>query len=335
MGFGGGVEDRELAARLVRIGVPRARQRARMREFAAQHGDAGLLVEREIVGLDAGDREQFGDDALVDVGILAQVERRQMEAEGVDRADQPAQRAAAVERAAALFAQRARERREIGAQRGGIGIGLRPDRAGAGRRVPDHRLEGGGEPRIDAGERAPIGFVAARTAGIVRRLGECGQRFARGRMLGRDRQFGAEPVDRVEIGAEHRLGRARQHQSQLVRLDVGIAVAVAADPVAEAQEARHARAQRAIPARVERGQRRQQHVAQIGERGLDLVGDVEPLTAQRARLPEQRDLADDRLLDQVAVGRLVARRRRAAASARRCGCGGRSCSCAAPRSGAR
>ncbi len=59
--------------------------------------------------------------------------------------------------------------------------------------------------------------------------------------------------------------------------------------------------ERAIPAGIERGQRRQQDVAQIGERGIDLVGHIEPLAAQRSGLPEQSDLADDRVLHQFAI----------------------------------
>ena len=63
--------------------------------------------------------------------------------------------------------------------------------------------------------------------------------------------------------------------------------------------------QRPIPALVERGQRRHEHVAQIGQRGVDLVGHHQPLAAQHPGLPEERDLPDDRILDPVAVGRLV------------------------------
>src|SRR3546814_16512939 len=69
------------------------------------------------------------------------------------------------------------------------------------------------------------------------------------------------------------------------------------------EEVRAALAERTVPALVERGQRGQKHVAQIGERGLDLVGDVELFAPQHARLPQKRDLARDRLVDIVAVGR--------------------------------
>ena len=75
---------------LVRIVRERAGEQARAGELGAEQGDAARLGEREIIGLDAGDLEQFGDDPLVDVGILPQVERGEMEAERLDRADQPA-----------------------------------------------------------------------------------------------------------------------------------------------------------------------------------------------------------------------------------------------------
>ena len=48
----------------------------------------------EIVDAGLGGGEQFGDGALVHVGVLPQVERREMEAEHVDRAAQRPQAAA-------------------------------------------------------------------------------------------------------------------------------------------------------------------------------------------------------------------------------------------------
>ena len=90
----GGAEHREFAGRLLAVGDERRDQRARRAQLAQQQRDARLLVEREIV--DAGRRrgEEFGDGALVHVGILAQIERREMEAEHVDGAAQRAQAAA-------------------------------------------------------------------------------------------------------------------------------------------------------------------------------------------------------------------------------------------------
>ena len=113
-------------------------------------------------------------------------------------------------------------------------------------------------------------------------------------------------MDAVEIRTEHRLGGAAERERQAGGIDVGIAVAIAADPRTGPQEARRPGAQRALPACVQRGQHRQEAVAQVGERGLDLVGDIEPLAPERARLPQQGDLAQDGVVDAIAVVGLLA-----------------------------
>ena len=61
-----------------------------------------------------------------------------------------------------------------------------------------------------------------------------------------------------------------------------------------------------LPARVHDRQHRQQHVAEVGQRDVHFVGDKQPFAAQRPRLPQQRDLSEDRLFDQIAIGRLDA-----------------------------
>ena len=158
-----------------------------------------------------GDAQQFGDDAFVDVGVLAQVERGEVEAEGVDRADQPGERSVGAQHVAAALGERMRERGEVVPQRRRDRDRASPStRARARRGVADDRGIRGGEAGVDAGQRAAIGLVAACAAGIVRGVGERAQRLAGRRKLGRDRQFGAERVDLVEIMADHRLGRSRR-----------------------------------------------------------------------------------------------------------------------------
>ena len=80
-----------------------------------QQRDARLLVELEVFGPRHGGGEQFGDAALVNVGILPQIQRREMEAEQVDRAPQRPQTAARENRAA-VGLQRMRDHGEIGAE---------------------------------------------------------------------------------------------------------------------------------------------------------------------------------------------------------------------------
>ncbi len=105
--------------------------------------------------------------------------------------------------------------------------------------------------------------------------------------------------------AEHRRGVARGCHVHRLGGDEGIAVAVAADPAADAQEARGTLPQLGLPARIKFRHDGQEDVAQIGQRIVDLVGDEQFFGAQRARLPQQHDLPPDRILDDIALGRLV------------------------------
>ena len=104
-------------------------QEARARELAREQRDAVGFGQRGVVGGDAGAREQLGDDGLVHVGVLAQVEHREMEAEDVDGAHAAARgdpRRAASRRACASDA----------AMRAQIGDATRPaSRRAAGRRA--------------------------------------------------------------------------------------------------------------------------------------------------------------------------------------------------------
>ena len=69
----------------------------------------------EIVEARRGRREQLGDRALVHVGVLPQVERRQMEAEHVDRAAQPRSRPRATTPAVGAL-ERQRDHGEVGGE---------------------------------------------------------------------------------------------------------------------------------------------------------------------------------------------------------------------------
>src|SRR3546814_2196504 len=98
MGGGGGPEYLKLARRLlVIIGIGHG-ERARRRKLPAQQRHPTRLVKREIVLLHPGGGQQGGDGPLVHVGILPEVERGEMKAEGLDRADQPPQRASGRDR---------------------------------------------------------------------------------------------------------------------------------------------------------------------------------------------------------------------------------------------
>ena len=184
----------------------RAGERPPAAELATQQRHPRRLVQREVIGFDPGHRQQLGHDALVHVGILAQVERGEMEAECLNRAHQP------VEPGAPACAEPGAQLREIGAEGGriGIGFGLGPRRAG--RRPSCQRAIGRRQSCVDARQRAAVGLV--RTGGRVV-AARFGQRLYFGRdrrQLARDRELGAERVDELEIMAEHRLGGAPGRQ---------------------------------------------------------------------------------------------------------------------------
>ena len=251
---GRGLRDGELGRGLVGISGEAAGERPGVGKLATEQGDARILVEAGVVGLDPGDLEQLGDDALVDRGVLAEVERGEMEAEGLNAADQPPELTAAGERAAGLAAlQRVRDGHEIGAERLGVGVRLAGERAGARRGLAGQLDMRRGEARVDAGQRAAIGLVAAARRAVAARLGEAQDGGIDNRMTGRDRQFRAQRMKLVEIMAEHRFGRLGERDAKRVGGDIGVAVTVAADPAARTKERRYARAERAVPALVERG----------------------------------------------------------------------------------
>jgi hypothetical protein len=74
-----------------RIGRAHHAQRPRVVEQAQQQRALGGFVQLGVVALDARDGQQFGHHFFVLVGALAQVDRGQVEAENLDRADQRAQ----------------------------------------------------------------------------------------------------------------------------------------------------------------------------------------------------------------------------------------------------
>ena len=94
-----------------------------------------------------------------------------------------------------------------------------------------------GEARIDAGDGAPIGLVAAGGREVGRALGERGERLAHSRpACALSDKFAAEFVQLVEIVAERARALQPHRLAQHVGGDERIAVAVAADPGADAQE---------------------------------------------------------------------------------------------------
>ncbi|KEZ14978.1 hypothetical protein CP98_04617 [Sphingobium yanoikuyae] len=208
-----------------------------------------------------------------------------MEAEGFDRTDQPAERAAGRQRAIALARQPLRHGDEVAAEITRRSVRLALQRRRARRRLADQMDIGGRQPRIDARNGPAIGLVLPAGRRVAARLRQRQHRFGHMGEFGRDRQFRAQRMDRFHIIGQRRLAAAPQCRSQLRRLDERVAVTVAADPVADPQEAVRPRAQHPFPPAIERRQRRQEDVAEIGQDIVDLVLHEQFFAAQRARLP--------------------------------------------------
>src|SRR3546814_9903983 len=93
--------------------------------------------------------------------VLPHVERREVEAEHLDRADQPPERADAAELAFAARRQAVRDDDKIAPEIGGRRIGFAREPRRTRRRLADDPGIGCAQPGIDARQGAAIGFVAA------------------------------------------------------------------------------------------------------------------------------------------------------------------------------
>src|SRR3546814_20580160 len=88
-----------------------------------------------------------------------------------------------------------------------------------------------------------------------------------------------------------RLACARQGQTELIRLNIGIAVAVPAYPASCTEKTGRTIAKLAFPAGIKRGKNRQENFPQIGQHLFHFVCDEKPLPAERPRSPQAPDLA--------------------------------------------
>ena len=211
---------------------------ARRRAAAAAARGAPASAQRAVVGLDARHLQQLGDHRLVLVGALAQVDRGEVEAEHLHRAHQRRQarrdQRLRMVRSAATLRSRAGRR----ATRSALAYGV----------LRRHRVA----QRLGAGERRAASRPGARTcrsarAGTARPRGaRCGRASARpARAAPASPAPACAEIDSsapssctsVEVEAQRRLALARQRHAQRGGADVRVAVAVAADPVAHAEEA--------------------------------------------------------------------------------------------------
>lgn len=232
---------------------------------------------------------------------LAQIDRREVEAEHVDRPRQRGQPRIG-QRLAVVRREGIDDDLEIGAQflRARVGGG-RADRVAAGI-LAGQLAAGGRQARIHADQRAPVRLIRA-VLGVIRRAFGQGQQVgAHVDEQGGHRQLRAQRVDLVEVPREDHAGLPLRGMAQRLRGDERVAVAVAADPRAHLEEGgQRGRLAARAPARkhrgdilfqlaVQRGNLAQEGGLVVRQRVLDLVGHHQARGAQHARLPQLGDV---------------------------------------------
>ena len=151
-------------------------------------------------------------------------------------------------------------------------------------------LERGGQARIHARQRLAVGLVLAvfvAVGGVVCQRLHLGRAF---RQHGGDGQFAAQVVHFGQVVAQRDFGLAAQGVFQGLGTDVGVAIAVATDPLAHAQKAVHrVVAQLFFQIGVEFGNLAQERGFVVAQRILDFVGHREFGKTQQAGLPQLHD----------------------------------------------
>ena len=228
------------------------------------------------------------------VGILPEVERGEIEAEHVDRAAQRAQ-APRRKHAAADLVQRVRQQLQIGEQFVRAFIGRQVDQRLPRRDEMAELARRFGDARVNARDRAPIGLVPPRRRLVGGALGQHLDLFvARGEPRA-ERQFGAQLMQLVEIELQRPRALHPHRLGDDVAGDERIAVAVAADPGADAQERgdpprqARGRSERIFDRAVELGQFAQERVVVIGEAVGDFVDHAKFCLAQHVGAPHRQD----------------------------------------------
>ena len=184
------LQDLEFTAGLGRIFDERRAEQPRRREFLdAARARARLRPAIHSRTSAPGRAEQLVHDAQVHVRVLAQVHGREVKAKDADRTSQPAQ-ATAGEQGRVVGRERAMDDVELGRELTGIGIGrgFADRRAASARAGPSARAVAA-TPRIQAGDRATIRFVAAMRALVRRAIGQRAELFRDVGDQRRQRQF--------------------------------------------------------------------------------------------------------------------------------------------------
>ena len=202
--------------------------------------------------------------------------------------------------------QRGLDHLQVGEELAGRGVGVLRRHRVAQRLGAGQLVQRRGQTRVDADQRAAVGLVLAVRVLVGRALGQRGHLGRDRAQQQRHRQLGAELVHLGQVVAQRRLALARQRQLQRLGGHEGVAVAVAADPVAHAEEVGDVAArQRVLDLAVHLRDLAQEGRAVVGQRVLDLVRDGQLGVAQHARLPELGHAGGELLLVLGALARGV------------------------------
>jgi len=192
-----------------------------------------LLGEREVVLFDADTSEQLRHDALVHVGVLSQVDGREMEAERARRVYERSQ-TPACDPGAAVGDERRAHDLEVGHEFLHAGVRGRACRRMARGFLLAEPLRSRGQSRVDADEDAAIRLVAATLRAVGRGLRQVFELRRDARHPARDRELGAELVNLVQVMIEREAGLLADRVNEDVPVDERVPVAVAADPAPDA-----------------------------------------------------------------------------------------------------
>ena len=143
-------------------------QETRARELALQQRDPLGLGKPGVVGRDAGAREELGDHRLVHIGVLAQVEHREVKAEHLDRADEGREPSGG-KRCGAMQRERGVDRAQVREKLVRIRVRRQVGMRRARRDIARQRGGGRGDAGVDADQRLPIRLVVTVRIRVVAR----------------------------------------------------------------------------------------------------------------------------------------------------------------------
>ena len=174
-----------------------------------------------------------------------------------------------------------------------VGIEIGGARVAAGFVVPRER-----QPAMDEGQLAAVGFGLLARAD---RVAHVDQRFAvafdRGEQFRRDvaahgvlREAHLQLLYRADRVFEHECARSLVRADQRVGRDVGVAVAIGADPAPERQEVRHRHAQLGLQPLEEQRRLVEDRFAKSRDQVAHFVADGRRGAVEFGALPQQHDL---------------------------------------------